>query len=208
MATVALALYLTFLLTAFGLRSVLQYRRTGSTGFHGVSGRPGSVEWWGGVLFVVALVLGLAAPVLQLGSVIDALTVLDTTAVHVAGLIVALAGIVGTLMAQQTMGSSWRIGVDQRETTELVTADAFALVRNPIFSTMITAGMGLTLLAPNPIALAGLVALLAAIEIQVRAVEEPYLLRTHGQVYRGYASRVGRFFPGIGRLAVHADGVG
>ena len=39
------------------------------------------------------------------------------------------------------------------------------------------------------------------LELQVRSVEEPYLLRTHGDAYRAYASRVGRFVPGIGRLA-------
>ena len=200
MAAVALTLYLTFLATAFGLRSLVQYRRTGSTGFRGLAGRPGAAEWWGGVLFALALVLGLAGPALQLAGVVDALPMLDTTAVHVVGLVVAVAGIVGTLAAQQTMGTSWRIGVDQQETTQLVTRGTFALVRNPIFSTTTTAGLGLTLLTPNAIAVLGLATLVAAIEIQVRAVEEPYLLRTHDQTYRAYASRVGRFLPGVGRI--------
>ena len=40
-----------------------------------------------------------------------------------------------------------------------------------------------------------------ALEIQVRLVEEPYLLRQHGDAYRNYAARVGRFVPGLGRLA-------
>jgi protein-S-isoprenylcysteine O-methyltransferase Ste14 len=51
------------------------------------------------------------------------------------------------------------------------------------------------------VALAGLAALWLALEIQVRLVEEPYLLRTHGDAYREYAARVGRFVPGLGRLA-------
>ena len=37
-----------------------------------------------------------------------------------------------------------------------------------------------------------------AIELQVRAVEEPYLEHTHGVTYRTYGSRVGRFLPGLG----------
>jgi protein-S-isoprenylcysteine O-methyltransferase Ste14 len=45
------------------------------------------------------------------------------------------------------------------------------------------------------------VGLLAALEIQVRGVEEPYLLRTHGEAYRRYAAATGRFLPGIGRLS-------
>lgn len=40
--------------------------------------------------------------------------------------------------------------------------------------------------------------LLAAIEVQVRAVEEPYLVRTHGTTYVRYAERVGRFLPQLG----------
>ncbi len=37
-------------------------------------------------------------------------------------------------------------------------------------------------------------------QVQVRAIEEPYLVRTHGAAYTGYAARTGRFLPGIGRL--------
>jgi hypothetical protein len=33
-----------------------------------------------------------------------------------------------------------------------------------------------------------------------RGVEEPYLLRTHGPDYLGYATSVGRFVPGTGKL--------
>jgi protein-S-isoprenylcysteine O-methyltransferase Ste14 len=55
-------------------------------------------------------------------------------------------------------------------------------------------------MAPNLLALSGFVLLLAAIELQVRVVEEPYLLATHGQSYADYASRVGRFIPGVGQF--------
>lgn len=204
MATIALVLYLIYLLTAFGLRSWQQYRATGSTGFRGVSGRPGSLEWWGGVLFVVALLLGLAGPLLQLLGVVDPLSPLDNTATHVTGLVLAATGLVATLLAQQAMGSSWRVGVDHHEATTLVTSGSFTLVRNPIFTAMTATGVGLTALAPNAVTLAAVLALVIAIEIQVRAVEEPYLLHIHGRAYREYASRVGRFLPRIGRLTMPA----
>ena len=38
------------------------------------------------------------------------------------------------------------------------------------------------------------------VQLQVRVVEEPYLLATHGKTYAAYAARVGRFVPGAGRL--------
>ncbi|WP_435186106.1 methyltransferase family protein [Amycolatopsis thermoflava] len=119
---------------------------------------------------------------------------------QVLGLTLAVAGIVGTLLAQHAMGLSWRIGVDRAETTHLVTGGPFRWVRNPVFTAMAAVGAGLALMAPNPVTLAAAAALIAAIEIQVRAVEEPYLLATHGRDYRDYATRTGRFLPRLGRL--------
>jgi protein-S-isoprenylcysteine O-methyltransferase Ste14 len=99
------------------------------------------------------------------------------------------------------MGESWRIGVGEGERTALVTTGPFAVVRNPIFAAMLPASLGLALLVPNIAALVGFGALVLALQIQVRLVEEPYLLRQHGEAYRDYAARVGRFVPGLGRLA-------
>lgn len=99
------------------------------------------------------------------------------------------------------MGNSWRIGVEDEERTELVTGGAFSLARNPIFTTMIVTAAGLAAMVPNAIALFGLVVTVVAVQMQVRAVEEPYLLRTHGDAYAAYAAEVGRFLPGVGRLA-------
>ena len=98
------------------------------------------------------------------------------------------------------MGTSWRIGVDHEERTDLVTTGPFALVRNPIFSAMIPTALGLVLLVPSWVAILGFVGLIAALELQVRVVEEPYLLKAHGDRYADYARRVGRFVPGLGRL--------
>jgi protein-S-isoprenylcysteine O-methyltransferase Ste14 len=36
-------------------------------------------------------------------------------------------------------------------------------------------------------------------------VEEPYLRTTHGPAYADYASRVGRFIPGIGKASPEPD---
>ena len=200
MATLALVLYLVYLLLAFGLRTVVQVRRTGSTGFKGIGGRPGSAEWLAGVGFAVALILGASAPVLALLDVVEPIDALDGHGGHAVGTILALAGIAATLVAQMAMGESWRIGVDPEERTALVTDGPFALVRNPIFSAMLPTALGLTLVVPSWVAILGLVGLLVALELQVRVVEEPYLLRTHGETYAAYARRVGRFVPGLGRL--------
>ncbi len=61
--------------------------------------------------------------------------------------------------------------------------------------------MGFVVLVPGVVSVAAVLALVVAIELQVRLVEEPHLLRTHGDAYAAYAARVGRFIPGVGRLS-------
>lgn len=199
MPVTALALYLVFAAVGFGWRSWTQRRRTGSTGFRGVSGRPGSLDWWAGVGFVGAILAGAAAPLLQLSGILTPIGILHTPAVQATGLVAAIAGFAGTLYAQHGMGESWRIGVDPGETTLLVRTGVFGWVRNPIFTAMLVFAAGIALIAPNSLALAAFVVLLAAIELQVRVVEEPYLARIHGHAYIDYRAEVGRFVPGIGR---------
>ncbi|MGN2638861.1 methyltransferase family protein [Nocardia takedensis] len=199
MAMLALLLYLVFGVLGFGWRSRRQYLRTGSTGFRGISGTPGSLEWWAGAGFVVAILAGLAAPIGQLAGALSPFAALDSPWVQGVGAVIAVAGIAGTLYAQTDMGDSWRIGVDPQETTTLVRRGVFGLIRNPIFTAMLVFAAGITLLIPNPVAVVAFVGLLATIELQVRVVEEPYLAEVHGTAYRDYVHTVGRFLPGVGR---------
>ncbi|URN05868.1 isoprenylcysteine carboxylmethyltransferase family protein [Actinomadura madurae] len=200
MAIGALVVYLFWAGLAFGLRTWVQWRRTGDTGFRGGGLAKGSTQWWARVLFTAALLIGAAGPIAALAG-LPAVGLLDHPAVQVAGAVLAVAGLAGTLAAQASMGSSWRIGVQEDERTELVTAGAFALARNPIFTTMAVTAAGLAGMVPNAVTLFGLALTIVAVQMQVRAVEEPYLLRAHGDAYAAYAARVGRFLPGIGRLA-------
>lgn len=200
MPTLALVLYAIFFGVAFGWRSWRQFRTTGSSGFQGISGRPGSGEWWGGVLFVVAIAFGVAGPVLQLADVLAPVGPLDGVGAQVVGIALAVVGIVVTVLSQIAMGASWRIGIDETTPTALVTSGVFALVRNPVFSAMIVCAAGLTLLAPNVVSLVGLLVLVVAIELQVRLAEEPFLRRALGPEYGAYVARTGRFVPGVGRL--------
>lgn len=199
-AVLALVVYVAGLVLAFGLRTFVHWRATGSTGFRGISGRPGSVAWWGGVLFPVALVLGLVAPVLALTGATPPVGVLPAPVLAVAGLVVGVAGVVLVLAAQAAMGASWRIGVDEGERTELVTGGLFGRVRNPIFTGMVAVSVGVLLMAPTIVAALATVCLVAAVQMQVRAVEEPYLRRAHGRAYEVYLAGSGRFLPKLPRV--------
>lgn len=196
-AWLAIGGWLVFFALAFGWRSWRHYRATGSTGFVGISGRPGSSEWFGGILFVVALAATAGAPVWALVGASDGGATRAPAAV-LCGIGVYALGLVATLWAQFAMGASWRIGVDPGSRTRLVTSGPFRWVRNPIFTAMTLGALGLVLLVPNLLSWLGLLALVVALEVQVRLVEEPYLARVHGEEYHRYRSRAGRFVPAIG----------
>lgn len=197
MAGLALVLYVAGLGVVFGVRTWLQIRRTGRSGFNGISGRPGSLRWFAGVLFVAALVLGLAAVAGAAAGIVTAPTH-SSAAAGAVGLVVAVGGIVGVMLAQGGMGASWRIGVDETERTELVTDGVFAVVRNPIFTAMVVTQVGFALLAPTWLSLLALCCLIVAVQLQVRLLEEPHLVAVHGVAYLDYAARTGRFVPGVG----------
>jgi protein-S-isoprenylcysteine O-methyltransferase Ste14 len=199
-AAVGLTVYLLGLAASFGWQTLAHWRATGSTGYRGFSGRPGSLHWWGGVLFAAALILGAAAPILTLTGTTGAVAVPGRSLLSVIGLVIALTGVAFTLAAQRQMGASWRIGVDAGERTNLVTDGLFAYVRNPIFTGMLAVTIGLAGMVPTVVTAIAALCLLAAVQIQVRAVEEPYLITIHHRTYLHYASHAGRFLPGIGRL--------
>ncbi len=98
------------------------------------------------MFIIVALVLGLAAPVLDLVGALETFGPLDARLGKALGFVLYGLGLVGTLVAQGAMGRSWHMGADDSEKTELVITGPFALVRNPIFAAMIPDFLGLTLM--------------------------------------------------------------
>ncbi len=205
MPKLALALVFVWFFSLFVLRTWIHWWRTGNTGVRGFSGAVGSLEWNAGALASLGLAAGVFAPIATLAEWPGSALWFANDALHGVGAALVAIGIAGALAAQMSMGDSWRIGVDDSETTDLVTDGLFAWVRNPIFSFILVTGVGLVALLPTVWALLALALTTAGIEIQVRAVEEPYLEKTHGLAYRDYAARVGRLVPGVGRID---DGIG
>jgi protein-S-isoprenylcysteine O-methyltransferase Ste14 len=211
-SVLAITLWSLFALVAFGWRTYVQVRRHGDAGWRMRPGG-GPVAVVAHVSFVVALVLSVAAPVAALAEgeahMPRGVAVLSGGAAGgIAAVLGGLSMALGSLLAvraQVDMGASWRIGVDDSERTELVTTGAFAHMRNPIFSGMLLALTGLGLLVPNALAVVALTAGVVGLQLQVRRVEEPYLVAAHGSSYLEWAARTGRFVPGVGLLQPPAD---
>jgi protein-S-isoprenylcysteine O-methyltransferase Ste14 len=201
MAKLSIALWLLYLVISLGVRLIIQVRMTGSSGFVLHRRRASSLQMFASAMFVSSLLGGLASPMLAAlfpeSSFWSAWTLPSSLAA--VGGIGWLCGVSLAFTSQLTLGRSWRIGVDASERTELVTRGVFGVVRNPIFSALFLTALSLALLCSTPLAWIACAVQAVALEIQVRAVEEPYLAGVHGDAYREYVARVGRFIPGLGR---------
>ena len=198
MATLAICLLIAFGVLTFGVRVGIQLRQTGRTGLIGLREGAGPVEWAAGLLFLVGMTTAVTSVILVFDDALEPIDVLDTTFVHVAGIVTACAGGLAVFAAQLGMGESWRVGVSDEQRTDLITGGWFSIVRNPIYSAMVVGWIGFALLVPTWIGFLGALVVALALQLQVRFVEEPYLLRAHGEDFRAYATRVGRFVPGVG----------
>jgi protein-S-isoprenylcysteine O-methyltransferase Ste14 len=199
MAMTTFLLWLLYLGVAFGLRMAIHWKQTGSTGLKVPAASESAWKRLAGVLLVLGAGLGAMAPLLLHIRPSSGVQSWEMDGVKPIGSVLFAIGLVLTFVAQMNMGTSWRIGVDDRERTRLVDGGLFAWVRNPIFSAMLIAFLGLLLLSPSNLGLIAWLISFAAVELQVRKVEEPYLLRIHGQRYRDYTAAVGRFLPFLGR---------
>jgi protein-S-isoprenylcysteine O-methyltransferase Ste14 len=200
-AQLAIWMLVAFAVLTFGVRIVIQLRRTGKTGLIGLREGAGPADWLSGILFIAGMAMGAASPVLVLGDHLETIDALEVDGLHAIGIVLAAVGGLAVFGAQLGMGESWRIGVSEEERTELITGGWFSLCRNPIYTSMIVGWSGLALIVPTWLAFTAVVVITLGLELQVRFIEEPYLLRSHGDEYRAYASRVGRFVPGVGRIS-------
>jgi protein-S-isoprenylcysteine O-methyltransferase Ste14 len=143
----------------------------------------------------------LMAPVSVLLGWIPLISAMDYAGMHITGIALAIIGMVFTSVSQFAMGNSWRVGIDSKQRTALVIAGPFRWVRNPIYDGLLVFAAANVLIIPTWLSFASFVMLVVCIEVQVRYVEEPHLLREYGAAYRSWAARTGRFFPFVGRLS-------
>jgi protein-S-isoprenylcysteine O-methyltransferase Ste14 len=187
---------LTFMLLAVLLPALRVRRRTGVWPIVvASSGAPYQRLWsWAMRGLAVAVVAWLAAYAVAGPAAVGVVALAPLWALTGWGLMLLAFAVL--VLAQVQMGAAWRIGIDERA-TPLVTHGLYQVVRNPIYTAMDLMLAGAVLVAPSAWTVAAALGVAIALALQTR-LEEQHLLALHGPTYRAYASRVGRFVPGIG----------
>jgi putative Ca2+/H+ antiporter (TMEM165/GDT1 family)/protein-S-isoprenylcysteine O-methyltransferase Ste14 len=155
---------------------------------------PGSAAWWARVLYGLATVLGLVAPLLVAADVIDPIALFDDPGIVVIGAGLALLGLALVLVSQLQL----------RPTGDadpvLARRGLRSRIRNPGLTGAAIATAGTLVMVPTLVAVLAAVLLVASAQVQVRAVREPVLIELHGEQYLAYAARTGRFVPRVAPL--------
>jgi protein-S-isoprenylcysteine O-methyltransferase Ste14 len=119
-------------------------------------------------------------------------------AVIAASIVLGVVGAILAVFGVTGLGPALTASPIPREHAPLVTRGGYGLVRNPIYSGLMTGGIGLALFGASAWHIAVWVSLVLLLSAKTRW-EERMLVAEHPD-YRGYAARVGRFVPGVGRL--------
>jgi protein-S-isoprenylcysteine O-methyltransferase Ste14 len=193
---IILPLYLlAFFVIAFLWRSYLVWKRTGINPYAIGRGNK-AVDFIEHIypfplilILLATLTFSFAPAIYQYATPIDWL---ESIYVQALGLVLMGFALIWTAMAQMQMGSSWRIGIDAENRTELVETGLFGVSRNPIFLGMRSALIGFFLALPSAVTLAAVVLADVLMQIQVR-LEEQFLADRHGDKYTEFCGRVRRW---------------
>lgn len=109
------------------------------------------------------------------------------------GLMLASLGTLIFISAMWTMRDSWRAGIPEDDTTEIVTEGLFRFSRNPAFLGFDLTYIGIFIAFDNPLLLAITVSALLIFHLQIQE-EEKFLLEAFGQDYLIYREQTGRYF--------------
>jgi protein-S-isoprenylcysteine O-methyltransferase Ste14 len=117
---------------------------------------------------------------------------LNKISLQIIGLISLFTSCSWMILAQVKMSNSWRMGVDKKKKTELITGGLFTISRNPFFLGLLIFFTSIFLLSPNILTLFLFTTQFILISIQIR-IEEHHLAHIHNEKYINYQKRVKRY---------------
>ena len=184
-----------FIVLVFVVPSIRVYNQTGINPFRLTTKQNQVHDFLGASmkLFIVLLLLVVIIYALfnAIYRFLAPLEYLEKTTLKIIGLVLGHLAFIGIIIAQWNMRQSWRIGIDYVNKTQLVTVGLFKISRNPIYLFLIIALIGLFLIIPNAVTFAVLFSAYLILQVTIR-LEEDFLEKQHGEVYRNYKQKVSR----------------
>jgi len=113
-------------------------------------------------------------------------------ALKVIGVILSVIAFICITVAQSNMNTSWRIGIDKEEKTELIKNGLFKYSRNPVFLGIVVSSVGFFFILPNAMTFFIIGLSYYSISVQIH-LEEQYLENKHQEIYLNYKKNVRRW---------------
>jgi protein-S-isoprenylcysteine O-methyltransferase Ste14 len=101
-------------------------------------------------------------------------------------------GLIIFLLALISFGKAWRIGIDEKNSNELITSGIFRYSRNPIFLFIDLYFTGIMLIYPNVVFITVAISTVVGVHLQILR-EEKFLLNKFGDEYRRFKKRTRRY---------------
>ena len=140
------------------------------------------------LLFIVVLFYSLST---TLYKYLVPINYLENKNLLMVGLVIIHFSLIWISIAQYQMSTSWRIGIDEVNKTELKTKGIFSISRNPIFLGMILSVLGIFFILPNALTFFLALTTYLVIQTQIR-LEEEFLEKQHGNDYLNYKLKTRR----------------
>ena len=184
-----------YFLLVFVVRSILLWKRTGinpltfnkTDDAHGYNGKIYTF-----ISFLELIVVGIYAFKIEWYKFLLPFWYLENGILFKIGWGLLILSLIVVWISQTQMANSWRIGIDEKNKTDLVTNGMFSISRNPIFLGIMIANIGLFMIIPNAFTLVIILLSTTSINTQIR-LEEAFLKQEFANDYLDYMKKVRRW---------------
>ena len=187
--------FIIYFLLVFVIRSLLLWKKTGinpltfskTDDAHGYNGKV-----YKAISYIELIIIGIYAFKNDWYEYLLPFWYLENPLLEKIGWGLLIVSIIMVWIAQSQMANSWRIGIDEKNKTKLVTSGLFSISRNPIFLGIMLANIGVFIVIPNAFTLLIISLSTISINTQIR-LEEEFLRNEFGEEYKEYSKKVRRW---------------